>query len=97
MLDARLASLAGGKERHQASQPFLSTAEDVLGLKGIGQSLQLLGIATPEKSMGARLEAQVWRAQALRQPVLLIEIDAGGEGEIRATRTNMRPQARSWI
>jgi hypothetical protein len=84
MLDARLASLAGGKEGHQASEPFLSTAEDVLGLQGIRQGLKLPGVATPEKSIGARLEAQASRAQALRQPVMLIEIDAGGEGKIRA-------------
>src|ERR1043166_2856669 len=35
MLDASLASLAGGKERQKTSQPFLGAAEDVLGLKRI--------------------------------------------------------------
>ncbi len=53
MWDARLASLAGGKEGYQISEPFLGAAEDVLGLQGIGQLLKLLRVATAEESVGA--------------------------------------------
>src|SRR6516225_9226472 len=78
VLDTRLASLAGGKEGYQRSEPFLSAAGDVLGLQGINELLKPLGVATPEESVGTREEADPPLQQALGQPVVLVEVDTSG-------------------
>jgi len=84
VLETGLASLPGGKEGGQISEPFLSATGDVLRLQGISELLKLLGVTTAEKSVGAWQEAHPLRLEALGQPVVLVEVDAGGEGEVRA-------------
>jgi hypothetical protein len=64
--------------------PLLGTEDEIVGDEGIGESLQGLRIRTLQEGVGALLKVDVTLSQAQSQPVMLIETDAGREGEIGA-------------
>jgi len=82
VLNAGVLSLLSGEKRREASQPFLSTVDQIVGGEGIGEFLQGLRIGTSQEGVGALLKADAALVQAQCQPVMLIETDTGGEGEI---------------
>src|SRR2546430_3517439 len=61
-----------------------ATGEQIVGGEGIGEFLQGLRIGTLQESVGALLKADATLLHAQGQPVMLIETDASGEGEIGA-------------
>ena len=52
--------------------------------QGIGQLLELLGMTAAQKSIGPLLEIDALGPHLIGQPVVLIEADPCGEGQIRA-------------
>ena len=84
VLATGLPPLLLGEERGEASQPFAAAAREVFGAQGVGQGLETLGCATPQKRIRALFEVDVLLAHAVGQPVMLIETDPGGKREIRA-------------
>jgi hypothetical protein len=62
-----------GKERGEASQPFLAAGRQILGRQSVCEFLETLGPPASEKSIGALLEIDAFLAHAVCQPVMLIE------------------------
>src|SRR5215469_4888184 len=83
MLAAGRAAFLLGEEGGQGGEPFLGASQQVAAGKRVGQLLQALGVGTVEESVGALLERYAFLAQAVGQPVVLVEADAGREREIR--------------
>src|SRR5215472_15959908 len=54
------------------------------GCKASASRWSCWGSLHPEESVGAREEADLPLLQALGQPVVLVQVDAGGEREVRA-------------
>jgi len=84
VLTARLFSLSLGKERGEASQPFLATAQEVLSRQWVGEFPETLGGNTIAEGIGALLEIDAFLAHAVRQPMVLVEADPSGERKVRA-------------
>ena len=82
MLNTGVLSLLGSEKGGEVSQPFLSTADHLVGGEGIGEFLQRLRVRTLHKSIRALLKVDTPLSQAHGQPVVLIETDARREGEI---------------
>src|SRR5713226_6414318 len=83
MLYPGLAPFAGGEERREPGQPLLGAGDQVVRLERIGELPQGLWIAATQEGVGEGLEADALFPQAICQPSVLIQIDAGGEGEVR--------------
>jgi hypothetical protein len=58
------------------------TGDQIVGGEGISEFLQGLRIGTLQESVRALLRADAMLPHAQGQPVMLIEIDASGEGKI---------------
>src|SRR5947208_10061738 len=84
VLNAGVLSLLGSEKGRETGQPLLATGEQIVGGEGIGEFLQGLRIGTLQESVRALLKADAPLLQAQGQPVMLIETDASGEGEIGA-------------
>src|SRR6516162_31900 len=82
MLNSSVLSLFGSEKGRKASQPFLGTDDQIIAGERIGEFLQGLRVRTLHKSVRALLKADITLSQAHGQPVMLIETDASGEGEI---------------
>src|SRR5580693_8734591 len=82
VLNAGLLSLLGSEKGREAGQPLLATSDQIVGGEGIGKFLQGLRIGTPQESVSALLKVDALLTHAQGQPVMLIETDPGGEGEI---------------
>src|SRR5215469_5692747 len=83
VLNAGVLSLFGSEKGDEAGQPLLSTADHLVGLEGIGKFLKSLWIGTLQEGVGALLKTNAL-LHAQSQPVMLIETDAGREGEVGA-------------
>src|SRR5437588_7970464 len=84
VLNAGVLSLLGSEKGSEAGQPLLGTGDQIVGGEGIGEFLQGLRIGTLQEGVGTLLKADATLSQAQGQPVMLIETDASGEGEIGA-------------
>src|SRR5437016_8461174 len=84
VLNAGVLSLLGSEKGSEAGQPLLGTGDQIVGGEGIGEFLQGLRIGTLQEGVGTLLKADATFSQAQGQPVMLIETDASGEGEIGA-------------
>src|SRR5437879_7293105 len=84
VLNAGVLSLLGSEKGREMGQPLLGTGEQIVGGEGIGEFLQGLRIGTLQESVRALLKADATLLHAQGQPVMLIETDASGEGEIGA-------------
>ncbi|MGO9271337.1 MAG: hypothetical protein ACLQOO_13945 [Terriglobia bacterium] len=84
MLAAALLPLSLGKEGDQWRQPFLSTTDQVRGLQGVGQLLQSLPVAATQKGIGTLPEADAALLHLAGQPVMLVQAETRGEGEVGA-------------
>ena len=84
MLTARGSSLRRREERGEGPQPLLRTAVDVAGGQAVGEGLQSGGIAARQERIGLLAKPNPLRAQAGRDPVMLIEAHSGRERKIGA-------------
>ena len=75
MLTAATFAFAFSEEWSQTGQPFLSTAEQIIGGQGICQLLQLLRMTAFQKCIGTLLEINAFAAHPVSQPMVLIEAD----------------------
>jgi hypothetical protein len=82
VLNARILSLVGSEKGREAGQPFLCTGDQIVGREGIGEFLKGFRIRTLQEGVGALPKADVTLLQAEGEPVMLIEADTSGEGEI---------------
>ena len=78
LLNAGVLSLLGSEKGRETGQPFLSTVDQIVGDETIGESLQ--GRSEHCKKAFAHCRKRMSRSH--RQPIMLIETDASGEGEI---------------
>jgi hypothetical protein len=79
VLAAGLLALSFGKERSESGQPFLTAGENVARRQRIGQLLQTGWTGALQKSNGALLKIDAFRAHAGGQPVVLVEAYPRGE------------------
>src|SRR5215472_1361206 len=82
VLDAGVLSLLDREKGREAGQPLLGTADQIVSLEGIGEFLKCFRIGTLHEGIGALLKTDVTLPHTQGQPVMLIETDASGEGEI---------------
>jgi len=73
----------GGKKGVRAASHFWPQAR-VLGRQGVGEGLEGLGVPAVEEGIAALPDGDASLAQALSQPVMLIQADAGREWKVRA-------------
>src|SRR6185503_19310820 len=77
-------SLACGEEGRQARQPLLATTHEISGRERVGEFLQAIGGCAFQEGVGVLLEFDAVLAYAVRQPMMLVEADTGGECKIGA-------------
>src|SRR6266481_8165768 len=82
MLAPSLAAFLLGEEGGKGAEPFLGANQQIAASERVSQLLQALGIGTVEESVGTLLERDSFLAQAVGQPVVLIEADSGREREV---------------
>src|SRR2546426_8407655 len=82
MLAPSLAAFFLGEEGGKGAEPFLGANQQIAASERVSQLLQALGIGTVEESVRALLERDSFLAQAVGQPVVLIEANSGGERKI---------------
>jgi hypothetical protein len=82
VLNAGVLSLLRSEKGREAGQPFLCTGDQIVGREGIGEFLKGFRIRTLQEGVGALPKADVTLLQAEGEPVMLIEADTSGEGEI---------------
>jgi len=84
MLTPGLLAFGFSKERCEIGQPLLAAGQQILGCEGIGEFLQALGITAPQKRVRALAKINALLAQAIGEPVVLIQTHSRGEREIGA-------------
>jgi hypothetical protein len=84
VLNAGVLSLLRSEKGREAGQPLLATSDQIVGGEGIGEFLQGPRIRTLQEGVRALLKADALLLHAQGEPVMLIETDAGGEGEVGA-------------
>src|SRR5262245_52468544 len=82
MLARGLSALLVSEERREGSQPLVGARQQVSAGQGIGQLLQALGFLTVQEGIGTLLKLDSFLPQAVRQPVMLIEIDPCRERKV---------------
>jgi hypothetical protein len=75
MLTAATFAFAFFEEWSQTGQPFLPTAEQIIGGQGICQFLELLRMTAFQKCIGTLLKIDAFYLHPVSQPVMLIEAD----------------------
>jgi hypothetical protein len=93
VLNPGVLSLLGGEKGGEAGQPFLCTGDQIIGREGIRKFLKGFRIAALQEGVGALLKADATLSHAQGQPVMLIETDASGEGEVGADPYEHLPAA----
>ena len=83
----------GGKKGVRAASHFWPQAR-VLGRQRVGEGLEGLGVPAVEEGIAALPDGDASLAQALSQPVMRIEVDAGREWKVRADPDEHPPPAR---
>jgi hypothetical protein len=73
-----------GKERGESREPLLPAAHEIAGGQGIGEFLQPLRLDALQEGVDTLLKADAFGAELIRQPVMLIQTDPGGEGKVWA-------------
>src|SRR5262249_18809987 len=77
-------SLSGGEEGREMGQPLLAAGHQIPRAERVGEFLQAIGSCAFQEGIGELLESDVVRAQAVGQPMVLVEADAGGERKVGA-------------
>src|SRR5215469_8341836 len=84
MLAAGMLSFTCGEERREVSQPFLAAGRQIARSERVSELLQPVGRGALQKGIAKLLERNALLSHAIRQPVMLIETNPGGEWEIGA-------------
>jgi hypothetical protein len=84
MLTTGLLALLFREEGSEAVQPLAAADEQIVRGQRIGQFLQPLGVTAAQEGVGGLLEIESLLPHALGEPVMLVETDAGGKGEVGA-------------
>src|SRR6266566_7528671 len=73
-----------GEEWSEAGQPLLPAARQVACRQGVRQLLQPFRVPAFQEGVATLLEIDPLRPQLIRQPVVLVQTNAGGKGKVRA-------------
>ena len=82
MLTTGLFALLLGEEGSESVQPLAAADEQIMGGQRIGEFLQPLGVRATQEGVGGLLKVDVLLLQAPGEPVMLVETDTGGKGEV---------------
>ena len=82
LVDRGIPACSGGEERGQHGKPSLAAARQVVGGERLGERLQAGGVTAGEKRIPALADAAAFSGHPRRQPVMLIQAQARGEGEV---------------
>jgi hypothetical protein len=80
----RLLSLSRGEKGGEMRQPLSAACHQVSRNERVGECLQAIGCRAFEEGIGELLESDAVLAQAIGQPMVLIEADTGGEWKVGA-------------
>jgi hypothetical protein len=80
----RLFSLSCGEKGCKVCQPLLAASHQLSRSEGVSECLQAIGCRACQEGVGALLESDAALAQAIGQPMVLIEADTGGEWKVGA-------------
>jgi hypothetical protein len=81
---AGLFAFRGGKERREAGKPLLAATDEVAGGQFVGELLQAPRFGATDEGVGALPEVDALLAQAVGEPMMLVEIDPRREWQIGA-------------
>ena len=84
VLAARMFSLSCGEEGCEMRQPFLTAGHQIPRGERVGEFLQAIGCCAFQEGIGDLLEIDAFLTHAVRQPMVLIEADTGGERKVGA-------------
>src|SRR6516165_1826580 len=84
MLAAGMPSFTCREERREVGQPFLAAARQIARSERVSELLQPVGRGALQKGIAKLVERNALLSHAIRQPVMLIETNPGGEWEIGA-------------
>src|SRR3979409_705446 len=79
-----LFSLSCGEKGCEVRQPLLTQSNEICGNERVGERLQAIGCRACQEGVGELLESYTALAQAIGQPMVLIEADTGGEWKVGA-------------
>jgi hypothetical protein len=84
MPTAGLGAFPRGEERGEAGEPFLAAVRQVARRQRVGEFLEALRDPALQEGIATLLEVDAFRPEFVGQPVVLVQTEAGREGEIRA-------------
>src|ERR1700731_2540714 len=77
-------SLSCGEKGCEVRQPLLTASHQISRNERVGERLQAIGCRACQEGVGELLESDAALAQAIGQPMVLIEADTGGEWKVGA-------------
>jgi hypothetical protein len=84
VLAARMFSLSCGEEGREMRQPLLTAGHQIPRGERVGEFLQAIGSCAFQEGIGNLLESDAFLTHAVRQPMVLVEADTGGERKVGA-------------
>ena len=82
MLTTSVFALLFREEGSETVQPLATADEQIVRGQRIGEFLQPLGVTATQEGVGGLLKVEVLLLHAQGKPVMLVETDAGGKGEV---------------
>src|SRR5271167_4955764 len=82
MLTAGLFALLFGEEGSEAVEPFAAAEQQIACGEGIGEFLKPLGVTATQEGIGGLLKLDALFPQAMGQPMMLVETNAGRKREV---------------
>jgi hypothetical protein len=79
-----LFALLRGEEWGEAGQPLLAAGDEIARGEFVSQFLQALGVGARHEGVRTLAEVDALRAQAIGQPMMLVEAEACGERQVGA-------------
>src|SRR3981081_3271228 len=86
-----LFSLSCGEKGCEVRQPLLTASHQISRNERVGERLQAIGCRACQEGVGELLESDTALAQAIGQPMVLIEADTGGEWKVGAHANEHSP------
>jgi hypothetical protein len=74
----------GGEKGCEVRQPLLAASHEISRNERVGEYLHSIGCCAFQEGIGELLESDAVLAQAISQPVVLVEADTGGEWKVGA-------------
>jgi hypothetical protein len=79
-----LVVLLRGEERREAGEPFLAATDEIARAQFVGELLQAPGFGATDEGVGALPEVDALLAQAVGEPMMLVEANPRRERQVRA-------------